>query len=336
MLRHGGGGEAGLENIKNCKIPKRRCSVIFGVIKKIFFKILATQSVEVILYCKKKECDMQITTNYSIPKTQTKRQSGGQVNFGRVIGERDRLLKEFGLRRLDIIDKVSDDNKLDVLVKKGLDNQNLKRTHAYIVPKGTDIDPKDYNTRIGVGWLVPKGHRIPEAHEPRPAGGVFVLEDSHRILGAGESFLYPEHPEAFYMILMRKLCLVAAERKIMSALKGREVDFMNQADAYKSTNMRPYTLPYFNAKFSTTKSENRKNHENLVNATADTFERVIDRMAAYEVLLEKRFGKKEDRERWVRKNKRQLYPTELFNDQQWAAKQKEIQAQKAAAKKGNQ
>ena len=287
---------------------------------------------------------MQITTNYSIPKTQAgaapqkKRNSAAQVNFGKVTGEKELLLRSIGMRRMDIIDKISDEAGLDVFIKRGVDFDDSTRRHGYIIPKSHDNpepDPKDYNTRVGIGWWVPRGQRTPNIDAPKPPGGMFVLKDSRAVLSSGEGFLYSEHPMSLYMIIMRDLCQKAAERKIMSALQGRKVDFNNQKDAYDSTllsvMMPLHTLPQFTKAFSSTKSENRRNHDNLLNASADTFTRVINRMANYEVFLQKNFKTSEDRERWVRKHKREIYPLELFNDKQWAEKRKQYQA----AKKGN-
>ena len=275
---------------------------------------------------------MQITTNYSIPKTQAgaapqkKRNSAAQVNFGKVTGEKELLLPSIGMRRMDIIDKISDEAGLDVFIKRGVDFDGSTRRHGYIIPNSHDNpepDPKDYNTRVGIGWWVPRGQRTPDIDAPKPPGGMFVLKDSRAVLSSGEGFLYSEHPMSLYMIIMRDLCQKAAERKIMSALQGREVDFNNQKDAYDSTFLNVklplYTFPQFTKAFSPTKSENRRNHDNLLNASADTFTRVIDRMADLEVWLQNKnnFKTRKAREHWVSQNRSKFYPLELFNDKQW-------------------
>lgn len=277
---------------------------------------------------------MQINTNnYSIVNGYTKKaqnsntQAKQKLNFGKVIGQRDNLFNAIGMRRMSIVDKISDDAGLDVLIKREYEGDGAFTDHGYIIPAGTNAQPEKYEfitqpLKGDVGWLIPKGAR------PKTVGDVLEMKDSITVLkdckpslGAGQGFGHDHHELSFYFDIMHQLCERSAEKKIIEVVEKRKFDFSNPKDAQQSVELPLFTQAPLIRSFSSHKWENRKNIDNILNASLNTFKRVINHIAAYEIKLEKWNVPSSQKERWVRRNKKELYPPRLFNDAQYKPKE---------------
>ena len=256
---------------------------------------------------------------------QNKTSSWQQINFGKVIGQRDNLFNAIGMERMGIVDTISDEAGLDVFINREYERDGAFCDYGYIIPANSNLEIEKYKFQTcplkgDVGWFIPK-----KSH-PKTVKDVLNRKDCITILkaccpslGAGRGFGYRCHELSFYFNIMHQLCERSAEKKIIETVEKRTFDFSNPQDAYQSIYLPLYTQTPLIKAFDSNKSENRKNIKNIVNASVDTFRRIINQIATYEVYLQTSGKTENEKIRWVRWNKKRLYPPYLFNDREYNA-----------------
>ena len=271
---------------------------------------------------KKGMYSMQITNNYLISKLyfqnaqKKQKKAKNDVGFGKVIGQKDNLFNVIGMKRTAIVDKISDDAGLDVLVKREYYGGGAFVDHAYIIPSGTGAEPDKYDyashpVKENVGWLIPKGYPTMTLGKVKyDKNCITVLSDCEPSIGTG----YDHDEMSLYINIMHQLCTRFVEKEIIERTEHRKFDFGNRDDAYESIDLPIYTQTHIIKAFSSQKWPNRKNLPNLKNASVATFRRVISAIVDREILLRKQTLDEDKRYSQGRK-KEYSYTPDLFNDE---------------------